>query len=240
MTIALIDADIVAYRTAATVENDGPHIGCLRADILMREILDVNKAEKYKAYMTGNSNFRYQLYPAYKANRVGKPRPTYLKDVQAFLIKEWQVEMVEGAEADDYLGVEQADDTVICSIDKDLLQIPGKHYNFVKKEWTTVSEIEGWRNFYKQLILGDTADNIPGYDGKMRSKIPKFLLPEIEAIDECQSTREMYKSVMRLYETVEWEHEIMKVDIHLNGQLLYIWKKMNDKWEVPNDTSTIQ
>jgi 5'-3' exonuclease len=233
MTTALIDADIVAYRCAATVENDGPHIGCLRADVLMREILDANNADKYKAYMTGDSNFRYQLYPAYKANRVGKPRPTYLKDVQAFLIKEWQVEMVEGAEADDYLGVDQDDDTVICSIDKDLLQIPGRHYNFVKKEWVNVSEIEGWRNFYKQLILGDAADNIPGYDGKMRPKVPKFLLPEIENIDSCQTVQHMYESVLQLYQSHQWEHEIMKVDIHLNAQLLYIWRKLDDRWEVP-------
>jgi 5'-3' exonuclease len=237
MTAALIDADIVAYRCAATVENDGPHIGCLRADALMREILDANKADKYKAYMTGDSNFRYQLYPAYKANRAGKPRPQYLKDVQAFLIKEWHAEMVEGAEADDYLGVDQAEDTVICSIDKDLLQIPGKHYNFVKKEHVVISEIEGWRNFYKQLILGDVSDNIPGFDGKMRPKVPKFLLPELENIDACQSDKDMYESVLRLYQSHEWEHEVMKVDIHLNGQLLYIWKRLNDKWEVPSTVS---
>jgi hypothetical protein len=33
-----------------------------------------------------------------------------------------------------------------------------------------VSPLEGLRNFYFQLIMGDKTDNIPGYDGKMRLK----------------------------------------------------------------------
>ncbi len=57
------------------------------------------------------------------------------------------------------------DNTVICSIDKDLQQIPGNHYNFVKKEHSFVTPEEAIQNFYKQILTGDAADNIKGAKG---------------------------------------------------------------------------
>lgn len=230
MTTALIDADIVAYRCAATVENDGPEIGCLRADILMRDILTQTMADSYKAFLSGEDNFRYQLFPLYKANRKDKPKPKYLPQIQEFLLKEWKAEFSVGCEADDLLGINQTEETVICSIDKDLLQIPGNHYNFVKKELKWISLHEGLSNFYKQLIIGDVSDNIPGFDGKARLKPPKFLGPELENIDQCRTEQEMFESVQRLYNSVPEEQ---RGNLELNAQLLYIWRKENDRWEAP-------
>ena len=56
--------------------------------------------------------------------------------------------------------------TIICSRDKDLKMIPGWHYswecgNQKEKKWF-VSEQDGIRFFYKQLLTGDATDNILG------------------------------------------------------------------------------
>ena len=59
--------------------------------------------------------------------------------------------------------------TIICSIDKDLDMVPGWHYNWIKDEKYYIDEIDGLRNFYKQLLTGDTVDNIPGLYGVGRS-----------------------------------------------------------------------
>ena len=42
-------------------------------------------------------------------------------------------------------------DTVICSIDKDLLMIPGEHYDFVKGIYREQFTIPAIRHFYRQL-----------------------------------------------------------------------------------------
>jgi len=35
----------------------------------------------------------------------------------------------QGLEADDEMAIYQTDDTIIVSLDKDLLQVPGKHFS---------------------------------------------------------------------------------------------------------------
>jgi hypothetical protein len=57
------------------------------------------------------------------------------------------------------------DTTCIVSIDKDLDMIPGHHYNPKKDVSYYINEQDGYRNFYKQCLTGDTSDNIPGIYG---------------------------------------------------------------------------
>ena len=64
------------------------------------------------------------------------------------------------------LGLNQTTDTCICSIDKDLLQIPGRHYNFVDDVKSTVDIYEADNWFMTQVLSGDVStDNIQGLPG---------------------------------------------------------------------------
>src|SRR3990167_2117781 len=177
MTIALIDADLVAYRCAASAEKNDADIAMIRASRLLTDIISTTDASEVKLYLSGSTNFRKDVYPEYKANRDKLVRPMFLQPVREYLVKEWGAEVTDGYEADDALGIQASGlpNTVICSLDKDLLQIPGLHYNFVSREFRDIGRLEGWFNFYSQLVLGDRSDNVPGYDGKMRPKFPKFL-----------------------------------------------------------------
>ncbi len=232
--IALIDADITAYRSAASVEPSKERLerGTLetalaRCEELMQRIISDTQANSHRAFISGEDNFRYAIDPSYKANRKDKPRPLYLQHVREFLVVQWGAEVSNGIEADDNLGIHQGDDTVICSIDKDLLQIPGAHFNFVRNEFYTIDECTGWVNFYTQLVLGDKSDNIQGYDGKMRPIVPKFLQPTIDRIANAGSPREMYEVVAEIY-------ELGDEALYRNAQLLYIQRCEGDMWHVPD------
>lgn len=230
--LAIVDGDIVAYRCAASAERDGLEIALVRAEQMMNDMLRATKSKTYHVFLTGKGNFRYDLYPDYKANRKDKPKPIYLQDCREYLVNMWNAVISVGCEADDLIGItatnlNDTDSHVICSIDKDLLQIPGHHFNFVKQEHTYVSPVEGMRSFYKQLILGDVSDNIPGYDGKARQKWPNFMKGYHDYIDNAHDEYDMYSYVKSIYSEGN--------DIHLNGKLLFIQRKENQMWEPPND-----
>lgn len=218
----LIDGDIVVYRGAASAENDDQWIAQARADQMIQDILADTKASSYSVYLTGGSNFRRELTADYKANRPDS-RPRHWAAVREFLVTQHKAVMCEGFEADDQLGIEQDKEhgtTIIASIDKDLLQIPGKHYNFVKKEFREVSHDQGLKALYMQSLIGDRSDNIFGVAGIGPVKAAKVLdplLPE-EYYEAC---RELYGDDARY---------------HLNMKLLYIFQKPNDIWQPPTTT----
>lgn len=228
----LVDSDIVAYRCSAACENDTEDIARYQTDEMMRRILHETDSTSYQAYLTGSNNFRYDIYPDYKANRKDLPKPRHLQAVQTHLVIEWKAQVTDGIEADDALGIYQCanENTIIASIDKDLLMIPGRHYNFVKNEFRLISPDEGLRNFYFQLIMGDRSDNIPGFDGKMRNTVPKFLQGAVDYLYGCYDEPDMYEHVLAMY-------DYNKEQMHLNAQCLWIQRKEGDKWQPPKDAN---
>jgi 5'-3' exonuclease len=216
---ALIDGDIVVYRGAASANEDEQWIAQARADQMIQDILADTGATSYSVYLTGSGNFRREIAPSYKANRPDS-RPKHWEAVREFLVTQHKAVVCNGFEADDQLGIDQDKThgaTVICSIDKDLLQIPGKHYNFVKKVFQDVTYDEGIKALYIQSLVGDRSDNIFGVQGIGPVKAEKALaelLPE-----------EYYEACRSLYNDDE--------RYHLNMKLLYIWQKPNDFWQAP-------
>jgi len=229
--IAIIDADMIAYRTAASAENEPLEIALERADSLIERIMYETGAGAQECYLTGSNNFRYEINPQYKADRKDKPRPKWLQDVREHLVVGWGARVSDGNEADDEMGISQcaADDSVICTNDKDLLMIPGQHFNPVTGEHRVVSPYQGMQNFYFQMIMGDTSDNIFGFDGKKRSKAPKFLEPTISILMEQETAKDMDEFVRYLYlradDPGDWEKTY-----ELNASCLWIQRKVNDQW----------
>ena len=218
--LALIDGDLVAYRCAASAENDEVDIACLRAGKLMEEILSDVGASDHRTYLThSSSNFRKTIDPEYKANRKDVVRPRHLPAVQEFLVNFFNAEWCNGYEADDALGMGQREEgTCICTLDKDLKQVPGHHYNWVKKEFTTVSTREGLLSLYTSSLVGDRSDNIIGVAGLGVVKAAR-------ALEGMVLEEEMYQRCKELYNDDERYHR--------NMQLLYIWRSANDIWQPP-------
>lgn len=217
MAIALIDADLVAFRCAATVQDYDPvDVAIYRVDVLMRQILEATESQEYRSFLTGRGNFRKIINPEYKANRKDKAPPCYLQECRDYLIKEWNTEVSDGCEADDLLGIAQTDETVICSLDKDLLMIPGTHFNWTKLQYTHVDQLDGLRTFYKQMLIGDRSDNIFGVDKIGPVKAAKL-------IDHLTDEMDMIDTVLDLY--VEDEERFI-----MNAQCLWIMQNEDETW----------
>jgi DNA polymerase-1 len=216
MTIALIDGDIVAYRCAASCETSDVDLVFYRIDEMMDGILNATRADSFKVYLTGKDNFRKEVYPEYKAHRSKLPKPVWLEDAREYLESEYNAIICDGEEADDQLGINQEIDTVICSIDKDLLQVPGKHYNFVKDAFTLVNEWEGQYHFYKQCLMGDRSDNVKGIYGIGDKKADKILA-------ERNTEQELFDAVRNAYSNDD--------EFLMNARCLWIRRKPQEDYK---------
>lgn len=196
--LLLIDGDILAFRIAVLANKgpdwDGDGVTYQPAD--HREC--VREVQRYVRYLerkldarssivcmsdSKRSYFRHTLFPEYKLNRTqGTPPPVLgeIKDAMRTL-SQWRSRL----EADDVLGIYATDpdtigryEPVIVSDDKDLLQFPGKHYRIRLRgndEWKVVSDDEASWNFWKQVLMGDPTDGIPGIRGVGPKKAEKIL-----------------------------------------------------------------
>jgi DNA polymerase-1 len=213
---ALIDADIVAYRIACTLdEDDAEDFAYARAEDLIDQILVNTNATEYHLYLTGKNNYRYTIYPEYKAHRP-KEKPFWLEKIRQYLIANFNAEVIDGQEADDALGIAQTTDTIICSIDKDLLMIPGMHYNFVKDEFIEVDHYGAMIHFYMQCLVGDRADNIKGIPGIGIKKAERIL-------ENCYTEQQFFNAVREAYSNDE--------ELLMNGRVLWIRRKPNEDWK---------
>lgn len=178
--------------------------------------------------MSGTGNWRKEIYPEYKANRANQPKPTYLEDVREYMLTKWKAQIVNDIEVDDMCGIrltEEGDKALCVSLDKDLLTVPGFHYNFNTEVMQLVSPADALRNFYKQLITGDGSDNVPAFDGKLRNSTPQFVQKLLDPIAAMSDALEMYNYVKDLYSDVN----IM----HRNAKVLYIQQQHGAQWQPP-------
>jgi DNA polymerase-1 len=239
---ALFDADLIAYRCAASAEGETQDVAEVRADELIRRILVELNATGSRFYLTGENNFRNEINPDYKANRKDQVRPRHLQAIREHLCRYYNAQVTDGIEADDALGIDQCRDeelTCIVSLDKDMKMVPGHHYSWefggtssTGKKWVkdaefvTVTPLQGLRHLYFQAIMGDQADNIFGYDGKARSKVPQFLQPKIDYLHSLNTESEMYDYVLDMYNGDSER-------LNMNLRCLYILQSEDGHWKIP-------
>lgn len=196
--IVAVDGDIVCYRCAASCLpskakpfEEPLSEAILRLDTLMHRILDDCDTGVYLNYLTGSQNFRKRLDPSYKANRV-KEAPPHLAACQEYLMEHWDAKMCDGYEADDALGIAATEHrAIIASIDKDLLQVPGLHYNFVRNEFIEQDVNAADLAFWTLMLVGDRSDNILGVKGIGEVGARKHLA-HLRAGDREDVVRELY------------------------------------------------
>lgn len=194
--------------------------------------LDCSNLTIYLSNSDSRNCFRRRAYPDYKANRKTLIKPINLPAIRQFLIEGYDAKVMDIVEADDGLGADQCmskDHTVIASIDKDLLQIPGYHYNIDSKQLIKSSDpgklwIQtrgknkkdlkgyGFLWFAAQMLLGDTVDNIKGIKGVGPVKV-FGLLGDLKD----KSVHGILSVVMKEYRRVDRIQ-----DFEINARLLWI------------------
>lgn len=160
-----VDGDIIAYRTAAVCEEHFEGACESIIDTTLHDIASETGISKMRIYLSGRNNFRNKVAVTkpYKGNRATMVRPKFLDFCKDYLVKNYNAIHMHGYEADDGIASDMVQNGAIhCGIDKDIKQIPGKHYNYVNKEWDNISVKQAILNLYRQVLTGDTSDNIPG------------------------------------------------------------------------------
>lgn len=176
-------------------------------------------ATEITCMLSGERNFRNDIatLKPYKGGR--PPKPTHYQACRNAVIDFYDTVLSDNEEADDLLGKYQCQCTatgkpsVICSVDKDLQMIPGRHYNFVTKEKKWVDEAEAGENFYRQMLSGDNVDNIPGLKGIAGKRAAVI-------IDECLGYEElMVGEILTRYQK-QWPEDWER---YLNEMAHLLW-----------------
>lgn len=166
---ALIDCDMVAYRCAGMVASNSGDVQDL-TDL----VPNVVKTWAREAFCEdiilckGTRSFRCDVYPEYKANRAGKPKPPMLAEARHIIEDlEWKAKRVNGLEADDIQGIlatSEKDKYVIVNNDKDMLTLADVLvYDPDKMDFPefTPKDVAEY-NLWMQILTGDPTDNYKG------------------------------------------------------------------------------
>lgn len=184
--VALIDFDPVFYIVGHTHRGTDPAnpADCYAVRKSVDSILDMSMimthSTKYIIAVSDTEELDVRKvlykYAEYKGNRGTKPefiakwKYTMLKHIK----DKWSITAVLGFEADDVIATaarmlrELKTDYVVCSPDKDLLQIEGYHWNYSKaedQEMRLVTPENANYTFWVQVLSGDSTDNVFGVPG---------------------------------------------------------------------------
>ena len=187
MKTVLIDGDEVAYKAAFvsevpikwdedtwTLHSSERDMSDSIETLIEQALRDTHCNGTYVA-LSGGNNFRLDVYPDYKANRVGKRKPLGLKFCRQYLIDNYDAEILETLEADDLLAIRAVEDkdSVIWSVDKDFLTVPCNLFRNGTVQVITKEDADYWLKY--QTMVGDVADNFKGANGFGPKKTTKWL-----------------------------------------------------------------
>lgn len=141
---------------------------------------------KIEVYLDGDGNFRNRrarIRP-YKGNRNVNSKPVLYNEIRQYLLDNWDAHVVHGMETDDQLAIEMTfapHNTCCVAVDKDMLQVPGMHFN-PNKGFKLVRPPEANWRLWMQVLTGDATDNIAGCykigPKKAEELLPKDASPE--------------------------------------------------------------
>lgn len=228
-------------------------------DILVKQIENVTSKDfckELRLVIGGKDNYRFGIFADYKGKR--PPKPIVFPELREWLISEYPLIIEDGIEADDVVSIMgrygyrkaiksgdyKDDDICLIYIDKDIDQTPGWKWNPKKKlkepSWWT--EDEAAKVFWKQMLQGDTVDNIPGLKGVTKEIWKNYKLKGVrygigetnalKLLEDCKDSLDMEQKVLYLYRSYweQFEDEDWKEHFQMNYQLL---KLMERKGVIP-------
>ena len=203
--IALLDGDIILYsvcfpkkQTEEEIKLMGNQLDRTLDDVIneinnyLIDVLVTTNCIFYKGFLSGKS-FRKDIatIKEYKGNRT-QEKPKYFYELKKYLIEQWGFYQDNELqyEADDLIASwnkiykERNWNPIIITIDKDMDQLSGNHYNPRKKEFYSISESQANYFLWNQIIVGDSTDNIKGIEGIGKIGASKILQNKLD--HECK------------------------------------------------------
>ncbi len=249
----LVDADVLRYEIGYAAEvgwkgdGDSPPPFDYVVELLENRISNICAVVEADTppilFLTGKTNFRNDIAKRRKYKDRDGRKPFHFKNITAYMEAVYETRRQEGLEADDLMSMEQTkrrDETIICTRDKDLRQVPGLHYGwelgnqpqFGPEEISDFGKIElrrsksgikivggGYKFFLSQCLTGDSVDTVPGLKGYGPVKA-------FEMLDATQGIPEAFKAVREAYKAVygdDGDAELLE-----QGQLLWMVRELNE------------
>lgn len=256
----LIDGDILLYEIGYAAEAGWQKEGVPSFDyaeqLLEQRIANICAMVEATAspiiYLTGKTNFRTEIAKLRPYKDRPSTKPFHYYNLKAYIKGTYDWRMQEGLEADDLLAIEQTarqNETIICTRDKDLLQIPGWHYQWelgrqaqfgpeLVTELGTLRISEDRKKlrgtgslfFYSQCLTGDSVDTVPG--------LPRFgPAKAFDLLSGCPTSQEAFNRVLGAYRA--FYEDLAEQALLEQGQLLWMTRTLNKDsspklWEFPN------
>lgn len=248
MSIALLDADIIAYRASVAYQTDwgnGETSGNLTksiemADSLVREW--TTKARCQTAVLCFSDeharNFRRKVDPSYKAHRTGA-KPAVYYDVLKHLESKYRVQRLPWLEADDVLGVlgtsPKLTKPVVVSIDKDMLTLPCLVLNPTNMQRPrSIRPLEAMRNWFTQTLTGDSTDGYKGAPG-IGPKKAEAILANVTNISEgwnavLSAYVERGSDAKTALLNARLSRILQRSDYDTDKQMVRLWHPTTEEW----------
>jgi len=191
----------------------------------MNKIIDHEQCDTYEVFIGGTGNFRETIDPTYKTDRDPMSKPLHLGAMKDYMVKKYKAVRCDGMEADDvvsYLCQNDLKNNCIVSVDKDLRNSPGWHFNPDKLIMDYVTEAEADLNFYRQLLMGDATDGIVGIAGYGKAAAMRVLPESMPAEDLCSI-------VYAEYISKGYDYDYFLVQ----GRLLWMLREKGVMWTPP-------
>lgn len=227
--IAIIDVDSCIYQCAwqqpsldAALDN--------YERVVQKHWIDPVWSDEQFIYCGGKNNFRYELCPAYKANRKDPPDDASLfRPLMDKIVEKGLAIPSHGMEADDMVRIKATEcasfgkEFTIVHIDKDLDCIPGTHYNPRKEMFYDVDVDQADLFYWTQMLKGDPTDNLPG--------LPKIGPKKAEAMLKGVPMGRRKSRVLAAYRAKygrgKWEEKLLET---ANG--IHILRNENDYFKI--------
>ena len=242
MKVLVIDSHNMIHRARYGFKfgNDPVTFGFFRC---LKSEIDRHSPDLVYVVTEGRPQFRYEIFPDYKGNRVRKPDNSFERQKNDIfkLCKFLPVILVRHPdyECDDSISlitrnIHPEDDVVICSSDSDFIQLLDRDnvflWNPIKKKFVDPYPVDyvTWK-----ALSGDSSDNIPGMPGVGAKTALKLAADEnlLEAFftkkPECRKDFEDFKNIIKFYD-IDLDDENLELSFY-NFNEVDLFESFNDR-----------
>lgn len=166
-------------------------------------------------------------------------KPLHYDNIRAYMLATYETVVSDGVEADDMLAVWLTSNPnyVLCTIDKDLRQVPGWHYSWSIGKRPSIPmygvtelghidlvgkpkklDATGLKSMFAQTMMGDAVDNVQGIEGFGPVAAYEVLSPCTTELELLQATARTYRKhypetwLERLREHIDLVYMIRQFD----------------------------
>jgi len=232
--IALVDGDVLLYQAIWSTED--VEEAKIRLDEVLQAVIENTFCSDYLIAIGGPNNWREEFFPEYKRSRSRlaskKNRAEHFEELKEWFCQHPNSVVAHGFEADDLIRIwaleaaRDGDPYIVCTIDKDLDCIPGKHFKPGRDEYYEVDEESADTHYWRQILMGDAVDNIPGLSKVGPVKANKIL-------EGCDNNNKRKAAVINAYKQHygdQWKPYLLA-----NGRLIHIWRHINDHFQIKEE-----